>query len=251
MRRANYVKNGENIMAVTKKLVEQLCDSSTALVVNAVEWLGESCPFTDSTIQYMTPEFPPLCGEAITVKYTACDPNGTEAMEEYWDLLERMRETNVPKVVVIEAVGDLKRECVSGDGMAKQFLSSNAVGLITNGGHRDIKDIIKVGFKTFGSGHVVGHYAMRFFDVGKPAKVGGMEVRTGDLIHADVDGCVIIPESTHEDIVKACRMTLDCEKRVHTNWRVTEYTPAQQREHADQMAEEMKEAIRADRKSDY
>jgi len=237
-------------MAVTKKLVEQLMDSSTALVVNAVEWLGEYCSFTDSTIKYMTPEFPSLCGEAFTIKYTACDKDAVGNVDDYFFMLDEMRKTDVPKVVVVEVTGNPLRECVAGDGMAKRLLASNAVGMITNGGHRDITDIKKTGFKVFGSGNVAGHYAMRFFDFGKPVEIGGMEVKTGDLVHADIDGCVVIPPATFEEIVMACRMTLDFEKKVHTIWRASDLSTQEKTAHAGKMVEEIKAALKAE-KHDY
>ena len=241
---------GCGVMAISKKLVEQLMDSPTALVVNAVAWLGDNCLFTDSTIKYMTPDFPPLCGEAFTIKFTACDKDGIEELDDYYKLLEEMRKTDVPKVVVVEVVGNPLRECVAGDGIAKQFMSANAAGIISNGGHRDIKDILKTGFKVFGSGNVAGHYALRFFDFGKPVEIGGMEVKTGDLIHADIDGCIVIPPNTYDKVVMACRMTLDFEKKVHTNWRISSLSQSEKKEHVEAMVQEMIEAIKNE-KSDY
>ena len=52
--------------------------------------------------------------------------------------------------------------------------------------------------------------------------VGGIVVHTGDLIHSDYGGCVVIPEANHPWTVEACSLVLDFEKRVHTATRRTD-----------------------------
>jgi regulator of RNase E activity RraA len=45
---------------------------------------------------------------------------------------------------------------------------------------------------------------VRLVDFGKPIQVAGVEVRSGDLIHADKHGVCIIPVEVADQVVDAC-----------------------------------------------
>ena len=63
---------------------------------------------------------------------------------------------------------------------------------------------------------------MRWSDLGEPVEIGGIVVRTGDLVHGDYGGCVAIPKANHPWIVDACSLVLDFEKRAHIILRRTD-----------------------------
>lgn len=200
---------------IKQLLIEQLGDSSTALVCNAYDHVGLHAPFAGSDVKCFSPELPVLVGEAITLKLEAGTPDAKPDNSPYYDMLTLAGKTPVQKVIVIQTVGDPKRSCIMGDGMAKAMLSAGAVGLITDGGIRDVDDILNQGFKVFASGCVVNHYALRFSALGEPVVIDGLEIKTGDLIHADKDGIITVPEAGWRKVVLACRLTLEFEKKAH------------------------------------
>ena len=222
-----------------KALIESLGDSETALVCNALSALGYSEPHTyamDGRIQCMTPDLPPLVGEAITIKIDTCTPQGNAETADYVDMMEEIQASELPRILIVETVGpDPYRECVMGDGMAKAFIAAGAIGMVTSGGIRDLTGIIDQGFGVFAIARVIQHAALRWSDYGKPVQVGGITVRTGDLIHGDNGGCIVIPEPNHDSIVEACRLVNDFEKEVHVMIRRTDLDNSQKQAQVKEM----------------
>ncbi|KXS14661.1 RraA-like protein [Gonapodya prolifera JEL478] len=123
-------------------------------------------------------------------------------------------ETNpLPVVVCIDDDGDPAKidwSCHLGEIMATTFRRCGAVGVISDGGVRDIEEVREMGdLWYFGRGLVVAHGRPFIYDVGVPANINGMYVRTGDLIHADENGVCIIPKEVQETIYQA---TVDFKK---------------------------------------
>jgi len=143
--------------------------------------------------------------------------------EPYHAMLEQMEAADVPHVVVCQTTsGTPLRECVLGDGMAKGLVTVGGAGFVTDGGVRDMRGILDQAFPVFAAAQVPQHADMRWSAFGEPVEVGGIVVHTGDLIHGDYGGCVVIPEANHPWIVDACSLVLDFEKRVHTAMRRTD-----------------------------
>ncbi|KAJ3336110.1 hypothetical protein HDU93_003641 [Gonapodya sp. JEL0774] len=116
-------------------------------------------------------------------------------------------ENPLPVAVVIDDDGDASKLDWSshvGEIMATTFRRCGAVSLITDGGVRDIDEIRGFGdFWYYGRGLVVAHGRPCIYDVGVPANINGMFVRTGDLIHGDENGIIVIPRELHQKIYKA------------------------------------------------
>lgn len=230
-------------------LIDQLADSETALVCNALSALGLSESHTyamDGTIECLTPELPPMVGQAITIKIDSCTPGSESQMEPYYEMLDRMEESNLPQVVVIETTsGTPMRECVAGDGMAKNFVAAGGVGIVTDGGVRDMPGIIDQGFRVFARARVIQHGQMRWSDLGEPLSIGGVTVRTGDLIHGDQGGCILIPEENHPYIVEASTLVAHFEKQAHIVLRRTDISNQKKRTLMERLTNDHMERINA------
>lgn len=245
-------------MQITDKLIEQLQDSDTALVANALNSLGFSQDHTlylDGSIQCQTPGFRPLVGEVITVSLDCSSPGEKGKMDQYWDLLEEIQGKPHPVVVVVKSVGgDIKRACVAGDGMAKTMVSVGATGLVTDGGVRDLEGIVAQNFSVFASGLVIHHTPLRWSGLGAPVMLGGIEVKTGDLLHGNDGGCLVIPEPNWPYIAEACRIEQDKEKRSHLLMRQSGVSVAEKKafsaENAERNSTDMKELIQRIDKSE-
>ena len=97
-------------------------------------------------------------------------------------------------------------------GLGAQFGEVNAtihkklgcVGHITDGCPRDLDEVQALGFRLFGLNPCVSHAYVRLVDFGKPVKLAGVEIRPGDLIHADKHGVCIIPHEVAPRLAEAC-----------------------------------------------
>ena len=76
-------------------------------------------------------------------------------------------------------------------------------GLIIDGGVRDIAAIRRRQFPVFSRGiSVCGTHKASFNSVGQPIQITGTPVKAGDLVVADDDGIIILPQDCTLDIIK-------------------------------------------------
>jgi regulator of RNase E activity RraA len=78
------------------------------------------------------------------------------------------------------------------------------LGVITNGSVRDIP-MIASGFQMLAGSIVPSHAYVHVVDFGIDVTVHGMAVRSGDLIHADRHGAIVVPPEK----IAAMRAALD------------------------------------------
>lgn len=93
--------------------------------------------------------------------------------------------------------------------------AAGVVGLIIDGGVRDIQAIEKLGFPVFSRGvSVKGTVKATAPSVGKPISFNGVRATVGDLVVADDDGIVIIPQAEVERTLAEGQARFDKEARM-------------------------------------
>lgn len=83
-------------------------------------------------------------------------------------------------------------------------------GAVTNGVMRDLGDL-PPGFPVLAGSVGPSHGFVHVHDIGTPVRIFGMEVREGDLIHADRHGAVAIPAEVMGDLGAALDRLLAAE----------------------------------------
>ena len=105
----------------------------------------------------------------------------------------------------IAAMGNLMGTAASVRGMA---------GVVLDGAIRDIWDIRRMGLTVYARSATprtaVGHYATVAKNV--PVECGGVTVRPGDIIVADEDGVVVVPQERAEEVLKKAKEIDDRER---------------------------------------
>jgi regulator of RNase E activity RraA len=64
---------------------------------------------------------------------------------------------------------------------------------VTNGSVRDIPAAESAGFHYFAGSVAVSHAYVHVVDVGRPVEMGGLTIRSGDLLHGDLHGVQSVP----------------------------------------------------------
>jgi regulator of RNase E activity RraA len=74
---------------------------------------------------------------------------------------------------------------------------------LTDGCHRDTRMVLDLGFPVFSRGPRPVDISGRgtVISIGRPVEVAGVTVHTGDVVFAEVDGVVIIPQDAAEETV--------------------------------------------------
>lgn len=103
--------------------------------------------------------------------------------------------------------------CVWGDILSLAAQLRGAAGLVTDGFIRDLKEIERLGFATVSAGiwaaDANGRATMK--SLGGPVDCGGVRVNDGDLVFADSDGCIVIPQAIEGKVLAAAVAKLDAE----------------------------------------
>lgn len=78
------------------------------------------------------------------------------------------------------------------------------IGVITDGGVRDLSVVRPLGFHFFAAEVLVSHAYVHIVDFGKPVTVGGVEIKSGDLVQGDEHGAIQMPSSVAKQVGPAC-----------------------------------------------
>lgn len=220
-----------------KTLIEKLGDFDTALIANTIGYIDKTPVhewYMGGSIASFTPSVGPTVGVAMTCEVDSSTPTGGHDFELYYELLEAIKNSAEPVVVVAKAVGSRPdHECIIGDGMAKMMNSYGCVGLVTDGGVRDIEGILTVPFGVYAKGRTIHHCGVRFKRINIPVEVGGITVNPGELIHANVGGVIKIPAGAAEKLPEYAAEMRAFEHAAHCIFRQTALSIPEKRQAID------------------
>jgi 4-hydroxy-4-methyl-2-oxoglutarate aldolase len=179
-------------------------DSPT--IANAIETFNvrpRVAGYVGYDIRCIFPDLPPTVGYAVTctVDSTTEGRQGI-GFQQLYDLLTKAPR---PAIVVMQDVGtDRLHSCHAGEIMSTLMKRLGAIGILTDGGLRDVKEVRALGnFQYFCAGLVVSHGNPMCVSVGDEVTISGMRICMGDLLHGDVNGVVSIPEACADQVAAA------------------------------------------------
>jgi regulator of RNase E activity RraA len=206
-------------------VVEALSQFDTPTLFNAmVEVSGlPNEEYTDHTIRCLLPDLGPAVGYAVTAEVTSNDPDSPRIpWTDYYEWLEGLEG---PMVTVLQDVDSRPGRGASiGDGMAALHKRLGVTGAIVNGTARDLPGIRRFGFPVWAWGAVPGHGVFHLVRFGGSVTAGQLRIQAGDLLMADLDGCVRIPVKDAEEIVRAAGEVRDMEAGIHTFYSSPDFT---------------------------
>ncbi len=174
-------------------VLEALGRYDTPTMSNAIETFDirpRDTGFASIDIKCMFPELPPLVAYAATATIRARG-QGPDDQSPLWS---HVLSVPGPRVVVVQDVDHPPAHgSLWGEVNANVFTALGCAGAITDGCVRDLNEARAMGFHFFARGAGVSHAYVRVEQAGIPVTVGGLEVRPGDLIHADQHGVLLIP----------------------------------------------------------
>lgn len=171
-------------------------DSPT--LANAIELLDlrdRTEGFVGGDVRCLFPDRPPMAGRALTVTMSNA-PGPPADRSGYWGMWEALESfRGGPAVLVFQDVSGAAGRCAYfGEVMATMAVRLGAVGLVTDGGVRDLDEVRALGFSYFASHVVVSHGNFQIMTVGEPVTISGQRIVTGDILHGDANGVVVVPE---------------------------------------------------------
>ena len=223
-------------MAATQleNILQQLADFDTPLLANtlgAIDFTPVHQWYMGGSIQSVTPTLGPTVGVAVVCEADTSTPVGENELEGLYDQIEEIDQMDLPAVWVVKAVGSRPdHECIMGDGMAKMLQAAGCVGIVTDGGVRDGDGLLSTPFAAYCRGFVVHHCAIRFRPTHQPLEIGGITVAAGDVIHANKEGVIKIPQSSLNQLPERAIAMRAFEHAAHIQLRRKDIRAKQKRE---------------------
>lgn len=206
--------------------IEALRRITTPTMSNAIETFNvrpRNEGFMDSSIRCILPELGVMVGYAYTLTIRAGRPEASPSPLEVW---EAALQVPAPRVVVVQDL-DVPNPIGSywGEVNGNTYKALGCAGAVTNGGVRDLDEVRRLGFHFFASCVLVSHAYDHVVDFGKPVQVGGVTVKSGDLIHADQHGVLLVPPEIARDLPKAAADFEANERRIISFCQSPEFSP--------------------------
>ena len=200
------------ISADDLKLLAQYDTPTISNVIELFEVRPRSAGYMDGRIRACFPEMPPIVGYASTATMRTAWPRGEGDVYSGLDeQVARFAELPGPAIVVFQDVDDPPVGATFGEVMCASYRCFGALGIVTSGPARDLDQVRRLGFAAFSNGVVCSHAYSHITAVHQPVRVGGMEVRSGDLLHADANGVCSIPDHIASEVAQAAAEFVACE----------------------------------------
>ncbi len=193
------------------KYDDKLARCYSAVLMDVMDQMG-------IRVQCMSPSIRPLVptmrtwGEAATLYFetVAAVPEKPYLIEmEAIDALQQGQ-------VLVSACNSPTLSAAWGGLLTSGAMGRKAVGVVTDGGARDYNEVVELGFPTFCAG-LTPYDSMGRMDAverGEPVVCAGIRVRPGDLVYADVDGVVVVPQEAVDEVVERAWEKVQGESKV-------------------------------------
>ena len=200
---------------LTNKHLEILRNVDSPTIANVIELFNvRSCAagYSNLKLKALYPELPPAVGYAVTLTFRSA--YAAESGDSYGGMPQIIADSMSlpePRMVVFQDLDEPPQAATFGEVMAASFQKFGFAGLITSGAARDVEQVRRLRFPCWASSVIVSHGYFHFPDFNMPVTVGGLQIKAGDLLHADANGIVNIPRAIAPAVAEFCEPFVDAE----------------------------------------
>lgn len=164
------------------------------------------CPF---------PDLPPMVGFAKTVTIRARDRvSGPSYLQKRLDYLDYVAAAPQPSVVLIKDLDEPPGYgAFWGEVQTNVHKALGCLGTVTNGSIRDIPTVAS-DFQMLAGSFAPSHAYVHVVEFAVAVTIHGMEANSGDLIHADRHGAVVVPAESIAAMQRALDGLVKQEQRI-------------------------------------
>lgn len=197
--------------------LDELKQFDTPTVCNAIEKFKlrkKTEGFTSPLIHSVFPDRPRMVGYACTAKVSALSPGSKINEDILYEYYQSLKDCPSTPLSIIQDMDRVPTGSFWGEVQSTVHKALGCMGVITNGGVRDLDEAYELGFTYFASCILVSHAYIHMEQTGTPVEIGGLVIHQGDLLHADKHGVVLIPHEITNEIVDACKLMQEAERPV-------------------------------------
>lgn len=201
----------------------------TPAIANAIETFNVrswATGFMSSDIRAQFPELGVMLGYAVTAKIRASIPSADDpetVSREAW--IDHVLTVPAPRIVVMQDMDQPAVGSYWGEVNSTRHQALGCLGVITDGGVRDLDEMRAMGFQAVSRSVLVSHAYVHMVGFGSPVTVGGLTVRDGDLLAADQHGVIDIPRAIAAEVAAAAQRIEDEEREIIAFYRRPDYRP--------------------------
>ena len=218
-RDSNGASVSNNHVPLTLEQIEQLCALDTCTVANAIERFNlrlRNEGYTAPGIKCVNGSFKPIVGFAGTCRVKTSNPpmsgNYYYDRTDWWNAIETLPK---PRIAVIQDVDSAPALGASvGEVHAAILKALSCVGVITDGGVRDLPAVAALNFPMFACHVSLSHAYAHVIDYGTKVTVSGLEIALGDLLMGDCHGVLSIPREIAADVASVAQEIARAERKV-------------------------------------
>lgn len=109
-----------------------------------------------------------------------------------------------PDDVLIAAAAGSMRSGIWGELLSTAARNSRCIGTIVDGAVRDVAQMTKMGFPVYALATCIydSKDRQRVIDIDVPVEIDGVTFNSGDLVIADCDGVVVVPQAVEAEVVR-------------------------------------------------
>ncbi len=148
------------------------------------------------------PQMGPMVGYAVTLEVEPSNPahqtGNPNALKEF---IEFVNSIEGPKILVVKDRDKQHIGSFWGEVGANLYKRLGCVGTITDGSIRDVDEMTNAGFKAIAKQMCVGHAYSTPAKWGGEVEVFDCKIKTGDLIHADKHGFLVIEPDVQQNLI--------------------------------------------------
>jgi 4-hydroxy-4-methyl-2-oxoglutarate aldolase len=204
-----------DVKIVSSEAFETMRKYDSATIANVIELFRirpNTAGYFRGHIRAIYPDLPPVVGYATTATFRSAFP--PEGPDRFPDHLRAMQAFPGPRIAVIQDLDEPTMGATLGEIMSRSYRRFGCAAIVTSGGARDILAVRDLKFPIFASSIIVGHGYPRIEDVHVPVCLEGVAVRPGDIIHADANGALVIPNAIAEQVAETCEAYMAVEKKI-------------------------------------
>jgi 4-hydroxy-4-methyl-2-oxoglutarate aldolase len=188
----------KTIRQATPETLEFLRRTDTCTVSNAIETFNvrmRNEGFIQGGVKCIFPAMPPVAGYAVTGRLRTTVPPISNLIYyqniEWWEYVASMPG---PKVIVLADTDPAPGTgALFGEIHVQISKALGCVAYVTNGTVRDLPAIRAANFQCFAGGVSVSHAYAHLIEMNEPVEIGSLQIRPGDLLHADCHGVQTVP----------------------------------------------------------
>lgn len=206
---------GTGVKFVSPEALDTMRKYDSATVANVIELFRirpSTAGYLRGRIRAIYPDLPPVVGYATTATFRSAFP--AEHSDKCPDQLKAMQAFPAPRIAVIQDLDEPTMGATLGEIMSRTYRRFGCAAIVTSGGARDIVAVRDLNFAIFASSIVVGHGYPRIEDVHVPVCLEGVTIYPGDIIHADANGVLVVPNAIAEEVAGACEEYIGVEKKI-------------------------------------